>query len=285
LARHKDVIITSFGDLLRVPGSYSSLERERAAGADVRAVYSTLDALDLAKQNPNKKLVFIGIGFETTAPGIAASITQAAAESINNYYVMSLHKTTPPVTQVLLDSGEVKLDGIIAPGHVSAIIGSEAWRFIPEKYHLACAVSGFEALDILYCVSLLVDQIEAKEPKLEVAYPRAVKPEGNVQALKLLDEVFEPSAADWRGIGVIPNSGLAIRAKYSAFDADNTFDITLDRPAKEPKGCACGEIIRGAKTPFDCPLFGKACKPENPVGPCMVSSEGACAAYYNYGRS
>lgn len=285
LAAMQDIIITTFGDLIKVPASYGSLDRARAAGADVRTVYSTLDALDIARGNPGKKVVFVGIGFETTAPTIAAAILQAAGEKLSNFSVISLHKVTPPVTKVLLDAGEVKLQGIICPGHVSAIVGADAWNFIPERYGIACAVSGFEPLDILHCVSLIVDQIEAGEPKVETAYSRAVKDEGNPVALKMLDRVFEPATANWRGIGDIPGSGLNIRQEFAAYDADKVFDIKLDKPSKEPPGCLCGEVIRAVKTPEDCKLFRKVCTPENPVGPCMVSSEGSCAAYYHFAEA
>jgi hydrogenase expression/formation protein HypD len=282
LAAVPGVVITTFGDLIKVPASYASLDRARAAGADVRTVYSTLDALDIARHNPDKKVVFVGIGFETTAPTIAAAILQAAAEKLPNFSVLSLHKVTPPVTKVLLDAGEVKLQGIICPGHVSAIVGADAWEFIPERYGIACAVSGFEPLDVLQCVNLIVEQIEAGTPKVETAYSRAVKAEGNPIALKMLDTVFEPSAANWRGIGDIPGSGLKIRPEYAAYDADKLLDIKLDKPSREPAGCLCGEVIRAVKTPEDCKLFRKVCTPENPVGPCMVSSEGSCAAYYHF---
>ena len=283
LAKMPNVIITTFGDLLRVPSSDSSLQQARADGGDVRVVYSTLDALDIAKNNPAKQVVFIGIGFETTAPTIAASIIQAKQEKIDNYSVISLHKVTPPVTWALLDSGETDIDGIICPGHVSTIIGSDAWRYLPEKYGIACAVSGFEPLDILYCIDLLVKQLEKGKPKVDIAYPRAVSPQGNVHALKLMDEVFELAPADWRGIGIVPGSGLKINEQYAAFDVENRIVIPLDKESKEAKGCICGDILRGVRTPFDCKLFGKGCTPEYPVGPCMVSSEGTCAAYYHYG--
>jgi hydrogenase expression/formation protein HypD len=285
LAVMPGVIITTFGDLIKVPASYGSLDRARAAGADVRTVYSTLDALDIARKNPDKKVVFVGIGFETTAPTIAAAIIQADAEKLGNFYVLSLHKVTPPVTKVLLDAGEVKIQGIIAPGHVSAIIGSDAWTFIPERYGIACAVSGFEPLDILYCVDLLVDQIESGKPRVETAYGRAVKNEGNPVALEMLNRVFEPSSANWRGVGVIPGSGLAIKKQYASHDAEKAFDIKLDKPPREPAGCLCGEVIRAVKTPEQCKLFRKVCTPENPIGPCMVSSEGSCAAYYHFAEA
>ncbi len=284
LARLPDVIITTFGDMIRVPGSYSSLQKAKAEGADVRLVYSTIDAVEIAKANPEKPVIFIGIGFETTAPTIAASILKAQQEKMKNFYVLSLSKLTPPVTKALLDSGEVKLDGIVCPGHVSVIIGSHPYEFIPRNYGVACVISGFEPIDILLCIDKLVEQIEKGEPKVEIAYPRGVKPEGNRKARQLMDDVFEIGEANWRGIGIVPQSGLKIRAKYGQFDADKAFSVSLKRP-REPKGCLCGDVIRGAAIPLECQLFKKVCSPESPVGPCMVSSEGACAAYYQYGAA
>jgi len=282
LAREPGVIITTFGDMLKVPGSYSSLQKVRADGAAVKVVYSTLDALQIAKENPEKAVVFIGIGFETTAPTIAASILQAEEEGIKNYYVLSMHKLCPPVIKALLDSGEVKLDGLICPGHVSAIIGSHPWEFAARDYGIGCVVSGFEPLDVLQSVEMLVEQLEKGEPKVEIAYRRGVRPEGNLRAQELMNAVFELSPANWRGIGVVPESGLRLRKEYQRFDAELSFDIDPGPPL-EPKGCLCGDVLRGVKTPIDCKLFGGACTPEHPVGPCMVSSEGSCASYYHYG--
>ena len=238
--------------------------------------------MTIAKANPSKSVIFIGIGFETTAPTIAASILKAQQERIENFYVLSLNKLTPPVIKALLDSGEVKLDGIVCPGHVSVIIGSHPYEFIPRDYGVACVISGFEPLDILLCIDKLVEQIEKREPKVEIAYPRGVKPEGNRKARQLMEDVFEVGEANWRGIGVVPKSGLKIKGKYEQFDADTVFSVSL-KPPKEPKGCRCGDVIRGSATPLECKLFRKACTPESPVGPCMVSGEGACAAYYQYG--
>ena len=278
------VIITSFGDMIRVPGSRSSLQQARAAGADVRIVYSAQDALAIARDNPAKSVVFIGIGFETTAPTIAASVLQAEKEKIKNYYVLSLHKICPPIMKAILDLGEVRLDGIICPGHVSAIIGSRPYQFLADDYHIACAVSGFEPVDILLAVDLLVEQIENGRPQVEIAYRRGVKPEGNPSALRLMDSVFDIGDADWRGIGIVPASGLQFKKQYEQFDAARHFDIKTS-PTREPKGCICGAVLRGVSTPNDCKLFHAACTPEHPVGPCMVSSEGSCATYYQYGES
>ncbi|MFH0913951.1 MAG: hydrogenase formation protein HypD [Chloroflexota bacterium] len=281
-ARLPDVILTTFGDMLRVPGSHASLQQVRAEGGDIRTVYSTQDALAIARANPTKAVIFLGIGFETTAPTIAASILQSGQEGIKNYYVHCLHKLCPPVMKAILEAGEVRLDGIIAPGHVSAIIGSRPYEFIPRDYGIACVVSGFEPLDILLCVDRLVEQIESGKPQVEIAYRRGVKEEGNLKALEVMSQVFETGEANWRGIGVIAQSGLAIRKEYHRFDAEQVFPVIVP-PPREPKGCRCGEILRGVKTPLDCSLFRKTCDPEHPVGPCMVSSEGSCAAYFHYG--
>ncbi|MDO9334383.1 MAG: hydrogenase formation protein HypD [Dehalococcoidales bacterium] len=282
LAQIPGVIITTFGDMLKVPGSRSSLQKARAGGADVRMVYSPLDALKIATENPEKSVVFLGIGFETTAPGVAASVLQAEEQNIRNYYVLSQHKLCPPVIRAILKAGEVKLDGLICPGHVSAITGSQAWEFIAKEFGIPCVVSGFEPLDILQCVAMLTAQVESDESKVEIAYRRGVTREGNAHALALMNKVFEPCPANWRGIGVIPGSGLKLRKQYKHHDAEVQFDIKVE-PSIEPKGCLCGEVLRGVKTPLDCGLFRKFCTPESPVGPCMVSSEGSCSAYYLYG--
>ena len=282
LSQIPGVIVATFGDMLKVPGSRSSLEKAKAEGAEVRTVYSTMDALNIAEANRDKSVVFLGIGFETTAPTIAASILQAEERGIENYYVLSLHKLCPPVIKALLDSGEVELGGLVCPGHVSAIIGSHPWEFIAREYGIPCVISGFEPLDILQCVEMLVEQVEKGESRVEIAYRRGVRPEGNLIALKLMERVFEPSPARWRGMGEIAGSGLKINSKYQRFDAEVSFDIKT-APAVEHKGCICGDILRGVKTPADCKLFGKACTPQNPIGPCMVSAEGSCSAYYLYG--
>ncbi len=281
LGKLPGVIITSFGDMVRVPGSRASLQQAKAEGADVRIVYSAQDAVAIARDNPDKKVVFIGIGFETTAPTIAASILQAEQEKINNYYLLSLHKVCPPIMKAILDLGEVRLNGIICPGHVSAVIGSRPYQFLAGDYGIACAVSGFEPVDILLAVEMLVEQIESDRPKVEIPYSRGVRPEGNPAALKLMDAVFEIGEADWRGIGPVPASGLRIRPKYERFDAEKNFKIKAGA-AREPKGCICGAVLRGVSTPLECNLFRTTCTPEHPVGPCMVSSEGSCAAYHEY---
>jgi hydrogenase expression/formation protein HypD len=283
LAKIPEVIIATFGDMLRVPGSHTSLQELEGDGADIRMVYSTSDALAIAEENPDKSVVFLGIGFETTAPTVAASILQAAEKRIGNYYVISLHKLCPPVIRAILDAGEVRLHGLMCPGHVSTIIGSHPWEFIARDYGIPCVVSGFEPLDVLQCVDMLVAQVEGGRSEVEIAYRRGVRPEGNQEALRLMEQVFEPGPATWRGVGEVHHSGLKIRKEYQRFDAELAFDIDPG-PPYEPEGCICGDILRGVKTPVDCRLFGKACTPQYPVGPCMVSSEGSCAAYYNYGE-
>ena len=284
LAQVPGIILATFGDMLKVPASHSSLQQAKAQGADVRIVYSTVDALQIARGNPDKSVVFLGVGFETTAPTIAASILQAEQESIANYYILSQHKVCPPTIKALMDSGEVNLQGLICPGHVSAIIGSNPWEFIARDCGIPCVISGFEPVDILQCVDMLVSQIEKGESKIEIAYRRGVKPEGNQRALDVMDQVFEPGPASWRGMGIIPDSGLKIRDLYQQFDAEIAFDFDPG-PVREHQGCICGEILRGVKTPQDCRLFSVACNPEHPVGPCMVSHEGSCSAYYIYGAN
>ena len=284
LARLPDVIITTFGDMLKVPGSYSSLQKARAEGSDVRIVYSTQDALQVARDNPQQSVIFIGVGFETTAPTIAMAVVQAEKEHLRNFYVLCQLKTTPPAMRALLDLGEIKLNGILCPGHVTTIIGTSPYEAYARDYGVACVVAGFEPVDILQAVEMLVQQIERGEPDVEIAYTRGVRPEGNLKALELMHNVFDTTGASWRGIGEIPNSGLKLKVKYARFDAGREFDVALP-PAREAPGCRCGEVLRGVIRPTGCKLFRKACSPENPIGPCMVSSEGSCAAYYQYGES
>jgi len=278
-----DVIVTTFGDLMRVPGSQSSLQKEKGLGADVRMVYSTMDALDVALQNPAKKVVFLGIGFETTAPTIAATVVAAEAQGIKNFSVLSSHKLLPPAMDALLSAGELDVSGFICPGHVTTIIGIAPYEPVVAHYKTPCVVVGFESVDILQGIYMLVHQIEAGEARVEIQYRRSVKPEGNPKAREIMYQVFEPCDAPWRGLGVIAQSGLALRKAYQAFDAEALFDLEV-RDFPEPPGCKCGEILRGVETPMDCKLFRSFCTPENPVGPCMVSSEGTCAAYYRYSQ-
>ncbi|MCD4772498.1 MAG: hydrogenase formation protein HypD, partial [Bacteroidales bacterium] len=281
-SRLNNVIITTYGDLIRVPGSTSSLDIEKGKGADIRIVYSVLDALNIAKENPDKKIIFLGIGFETTAPGSAVGILNAAQQGLNNFFLYSSHKVMPPAMKALIDEG-VKIDGYIAPGHVSTITGSGIYFDISENFGLACVISGFEPVDLLKSIFLLVKQVETNSPKVEIAYKRAVRPEGNTKALAMMNEVFELREDWWRGLGILQDSGLKPKEKYRNFDAEKMFDVEVE-PTKEDKGCICGEILKGLKTPKDCKLFNKGCTPEDPVGACMVSNEGACHAYYKYNR-
>ncbi len=283
MARLDKVIMTTFGDMMRVPGSRGSLQDAKAQGADVRMVYSTLDALSIARANPERPVIFLGIGFETTAPTIAAAILQAQSEGLGNFSVLSLHKLTPPATRAILDAGEVRLSGIIGPGHVTTIIGSDSWRFLPQDYGIPCAIAGFEPLDILQAVYFLVDMAERGVPAVHNAYGRSVSAEGNRVALQMMQQVFQVDTAEWRGLGTVARSGLSLRDQYAAFDAARLFPVHLS-PSPEPKGCRCGEILRGVITPPQCPLFALVCTPASPIGPCMVSGEGACAAYMQYGE-
>lgn len=281
LAQFENVIITTFGDLMRVPGSHSSLQKERANGADVRIVYSTLDCLQIAEQNPDKEVVFLGVGFETTAPTIAAAILEAKRRNLKNFSVISAHKLVPPALVALLENKNVAVNGFICPGHVSVIIGGQAYQSITEKYHIPCVIAGFEPVDILQSIFMLVEQIEQGRGEVEIAYRRGVTYSGNQKARAVLDQVFEVADASWRGLGTISQSGLKIRNEYYEFDAGQRFDLSVENVV-EPKGCACGEVLCGTLTPNQCSLFGNACTPDDPIGPCMVSSEGTCAAYYKY---
>ena len=280
MCRQPDTIIATYGDLIRVPGSSSSLENEKANGADVRVVFSTLDALETARCNPCKRVIFPGIGFETTTPASAVAILEAKRQNISNLYFLSSHKTMPEAMMALIDAG-ICIDGYIGPGHVSTIAGADMYAPLLKKYPLSIVISGFEPVDLLQSIYLIVRQVETGEHRLEIQYKRAVTPEGNLKAKALTEEVFEPCDDWWRGLGVIPRSGLAIKKEYSAFDAMKQIPVTVE-PAKEPPGCLCGEVLKGIKKPADCKLFGSICTPVNPIGACMVSNEGACQAYYKY---
>lgn len=282
LAQVEDVILTTFGDMIRVPGTRASLAQAKAAGADVRVVYSPLDALQVARDNPDRPVVFLGVGFETTAPMVASSLLAAEAEGLDNYSVFSTHKLTPPATRAILAAGEVQLSGIIGPGHVTTVIGADAWAFLPRDHAIPCAIAGFEPLDILRAVLALVEMIEADEPGVANAYARSVRAEGNPAAREAMDRVFEVADAEWRGFGTVPASGLRLRDGFARFDAARVFPVEVP-PAREHPGCRCGEVLRGVLLPPACALFGQACTPQSPIGPCMVSAEGACAAHYQYG--
>ena len=280
-ARVENSIVATFGDLLRVPGTTSSLQKEKAGGRDIRIVYSAFDALKIAQANPDKTVVFLGVGFETTAPTIAASIMSAREMKVPNFLVACAHKTVPAALEALMGSDQVQINGFLLPGHVSVILGLQAYRPFVDQYAIPSVVAGFEPADILEAVRRLVEQIENGAPQLENAYPRAVSEEGNPKARAVMDTVFEPADAVFRGIGLIPGSGLRIRSAFA--DHDAAVQMPVEVPdSKEPAGCACGAILTGAKTPPECRLFGNACTPENPIGPCMVSSEGTCAAYYRF---
>jgi len=281
LARQHRVITATFGDLVRVPGSYSSLHVERSKGADVRIVYGTLDALQIARDNPDREVVFLGIGFETTSPTVAAAIQQARAEGVENFSVFSAHKLLPPAMKALLDAGDLSLSGFICPGHVSTVIGAGAYQEVVTRYHIPCVVTGFEPLDILQGITMLMDLVEKKEPAVLIQYRRAVTWEGNVAARRLLAEIFEPVDTTWRGLGPIPLSGLGFRSSWQKYDATKRFSMPSIQ-VKEHPGCRCGDVLRGIMTPPECGLFRKVCTPQNPMGPCMVSGEGTCGAYYRY---
>jgi len=275
-------IVATYGDLLRVPGSRGSLARSRAEGADVRVVYSALDAVQMARENPDRPVIFLGVGFETTAPAAALAVKTAREEGLRNFCVHSAHKRTPPAMRALLAEGGLRLDGILCPGHVSTVLGSDAFAFLPAEYGVPAAVAGFEPLDILMAVDHLADAALGRRPAdLWNGYTRWVRPEGNRRAQALLDEVFRPCDARWRGLGQLPESGLRLREAFAPFDAEVRFPAEVDEPHGRP-GCRCGDVLRGALSPAGCPLFGRACTPERPVGPCMVSGEGACAAWYRY---
>jgi hydrogenase expression/formation protein HypD len=281
MARVPDALVATFGDMMRVPGSDSTLALEKAAGRDVRVVYSPLDALKMAQDHPRRKIIFLGVGFETTAPTVAATLLEAKKHGIDNFWIFSAHKTLPFALKALLDSGEVTIHGFLLPGHVSAVIGSHPYQFLVEEYGQACVISGFEPLDILQSILMLVRQVEKREPRVEIQYRRGVDPGGNVRALQVMEEVFETVDAEWRGLGFIKRTGLALRQELAEFDACRRFDLPIP-PARENRACRCGEVLRGSLRPRQCPLFATVCSPKNPVGPCMGSSEGSCAAAYKY---
>ncbi|MCX5707648.1 MAG: hydrogenase formation protein HypD [Candidatus Omnitrophica bacterium] len=283
LASTKNLIITTFGDMLKVPGTKSSLEKIRSDGADIRVVYSPLDALEIAKENKNKEVVFWAVGFETTSPVIASVVDDTRKLKLRNFSVYCCHKLIPPAMAALLASREIKIHGFLCPGHVSSIIGTKAYQFIAQEFKIPCVVSGFEPTDILETILMLLKQIAKNTASVEIQYKRAVHPQGNIPAQEMLKRVFLPCDADWRGLGTIPQSGLKLNSDYAGFDARSKFQLKTKK-AFEPKNCLCGEVLRGVKTPAQCKLFAKICNPENPFGPCMVSSEGTCSAWYKYNR-
>ena len=279
------IVLCTYGDLLRVPGSVrgDNLLARKAKGASVRTVYSAVDALEYARENPDVQVVFLAVGFETTAPGTAACILRAQEEGMANFSVLSLMKYTEPAVRAILAQENCRVGGLICPGHVAAVTGSDAFAFLPEEYGLPAVVGGFEGEDVIRAVYELCRMCEAGAPGVVNAYARVVRPKGNPIAQEMLARVFEKKDDVWRGLGSIPASGMAIKAAYAAFDAAKRFGISgLDRDAEKTSGCRCGEILRGVLEPQQCPLFGKVCAPGDPVGPCMVSGEGACAAAYKY---
>ncbi|MHB2024370.1 MAG: hydrogenase formation protein HypD [Mycobacteriales bacterium] len=284
IAEQPDVILTSFGDMMRVPGSRRSFFDANAAGADIRMVYSPLDALKIAKRNPDKRVVFMAIGFETTAPSTAVTLLRAVAEGIDNFALFVNHVTILPAIKAILDSPDMRLDGFLGPGHVSTVIGCEPYRFIAEAYQRPLVVAGFEPLDLLASVAMLLEQLAQGRCEVENQYTRVVAWNGNPRALKVINETMELRPHfEWRGLGFIANSALQLRERYAAHDAERIFSVPGVRVA-DPKSCQCGEVLKGVIKPWECKVFGTACTPETPIGTCMVSSEGACAAYYNFGR-
>jgi hydrogenase expression/formation protein HypD len=276
------VTLATFGDMVRVPGTHKSLEQARAEGVELLVVYSPMDAVEEAARNPERQIVFLGIGFETTAPAVALAILEAKQRRLGNFSVLCAHKLIPPAMMALLDS-DVHVDGFICPGHVSVVIGSDAYRPVARRGK-SCVVAGFEPVDVLAAVQMLLRQLTEGRSEVEVEYVRAVHPGGNRKAQEVLARVFRVADARWRGLGVIPRSGYELAAEFAEFDAAKRFEV--ERPeSKEPAGCRCGDVLRGAIDPPECPLFGNACTPRRPVGSCMVSSEGACQAWYRYRRA
>ena len=284
LSRQPDVVLATFGDLLRVPGSLGTLEFAKAKGAEVNVVYSALDALETADKKKDKKTVFLGVGFETTAPGIAWTVRMAAEKGMSNFNVLGALKTMPYAMAALLNAGDVGIDGFICPGHVSAIIGTRPYEFICRQYHLPCVIAGFEPFDMVLAIEKLLDQIVFKRAEVQNEYHRSVSEEGNRKAKHLIEDTFDPVDVEWRGLGIVPKSGLKLKGEYRNYDAMLCFPsfdvpVVVNRPE-----CLCGEVLRGRVTPDECPLFGNECTPSVPFGACMVSSEGTCAAYYKYCR-
>lgn len=276
-------IIATFGDMVRVPGPRGSLADARAAGADVRVLYSPMQSLEVARQNPDREVVLLGIGFETTAPSIAVTISDAAGEDLKNFSVHCAHKLIPPAMAALVEDPECRIDAFLCPGHVSTIIGTQAYDFLAEDYNIACAVAGFGPSDIMEAIYAIVGQIKGATSYVHNAYTRAVQVEGNTVAQAQMAALFEVADAEWRGLGTIPASGLRIGDEYAVFDARNRYE--LEPPIeRDPGPCICGDVLQGKALPADCPAFGSACTPQSPIGPCMVSSEGSCAAVFKYQR-
>ncbi len=283
LAREPGVLVATFGDLLRVPGSRGSLAEARAAGAAVRVVASPFACLELAAAHPDRQVVFLGVGFETTAPTVAAALLTAQKKGLTNFSVLSAHKLLPPALAALLSGPDLRLSGFLCPGHVTTVIGTACYQPVAQERGLPCVVAGFEPADVLASILMLVKQVEQGRSEVEIQYKRAVRPEGNPAAVALMNRFFLPVDAPWRGLGLIPASGLALRPEYAHLDAAKRFDVAVP-PAQDHPGCRCGEVLRGLMTPPECKLFAGVCNPSAPVGPCMVSAEGTCAAWYRYRR-
>jgi hydrogenase expression/formation protein HypD len=284
LAHRPGVILASFGDMMRVPGGRGSFLDAKAAGADIRMVYSPLDALEIARRNPDKRVVFMAIGFETTAPSTAMTVLRAAADGVENFSVFCNHVTVIPAVKAILDSPDLRLDGFLGPGHVSTVIGCRPYEFIPRDYGKPLVAAGFEPLDILRSIHMILLQLAEGRCEVENQYSRVVPWDGNLRALQAIAKVMELRPFfEWRGLGFISHSALRMREEYARFDAERIFDVPGVRFA-DPKACQCGEVLKGVLKPWECKVFGTACTPETPIGTCMVSSEGACAAYYNFGR-
>ncbi|PSL03846.1 hydrogenase formation protein HypD [Cecembia rubra] len=283
LAFNERVILCSFGDMLRVPGSTDSLLEAKSKGADVRILYSPLEAVKLAKDNPDKQVVFFAVGFETTAPANALSVLHAHREGLKNYSILASHVLVPPAIDAVMNDDLVKIQGFLAAGHVCTIMGIGEYRPLVNKYQVPIVVTGFEPVDILHGILMVVKQLEKGESKLENQYARVVRPDGNPEARKVIEEIFEITDREWRGVGNIPLSGYQVKEKYAAFDANKKFAIKMPKVEENPE-CIAGQVLKGIKKPHECPQFGKGCNPERPLGAPMVSSEGACAAYYHFSK-
>ncbi|MFC1887624.1 hydrogenase formation protein HypD [Candidatus Cloacimonadota bacterium] len=279
-AQLRNVALYTFGDLIRVPGNITSLEKARSEGADIRIAYSPLEALQNAEQ---EETVFIGIGFETTIPGIAYTILEAAKRKLSNFSVLPAFKTVPPALKAILSSDDSRIDGFLLPGHVSVILGEKDYQFLVEDFKVGGVICGFEPVDILLAIKKLIDQKYTLKPGIDNEYSRVVSAPGNLRAKEVINQVLEPVDAVWRGLGTIPASGLGIRSEYSQYDTSRKYDLKIDDTEIE-SSCRCGDVLKGKILPSDCPLFAEVCEPSNPIGPCMVSSEGSCAAYYKYER-
>lgn len=281
-AQQKNFIVATFGDMLKVPGSQSSLVTAQAEGAQIKIVYSPLDCLKLSQENPDKRIIFLAVGFETTAPTAAATVLAAKAHGIKNLFMLSAQKLVPPALRFLLSDPQVKVDGFLLPGHVAVVIGAEAFNFLTTEFRIPSAIGGFEAEEILLALKNILEQIKDNRAEVANEYRSVVKAEGNLSAKKILAQVYEVAEVEWRGMGKIPASGLKMRKEFSAFDIEQVEPIKIERVEKKT-ACRCGEVLRGIINPTQCPLFGKACQPLHAVGPCMVSIEGVCAAWFKYG--